>query len=309
MRNAFVQSLGILAKRDKKLILLTGDLGYTVFEDFKSKFPKQFLNVGVAEANMMGVACGFALTGFTPIVYSIATFVTMRGFEQIRNDICLHYANVKIIGTGGGLSYGHAGATHHSLEDIAIMRSLPNIIIVCPSDRNQVKAAFVEILKHKGPVYFRLGKKGEPDIYTPTSPFTIGKGIILKRGADLTLIATGNMVYNGLQAARILSQKGVDTGIIDMHTVKPLDEDVIIKVAKATKAIFTLEEHSIVGGLGTAVSEVLSEKGKEKIYFKRLGINDTFIETVGNQEYLRHIYGLSIETIVRRILKDFTKYA
>lgn len=304
MRNAFSNTLTRLARQNKKLILLTGDLGYTVFEDFIKKHPQRFFNMGVAEANMMGVACGLSLQGFIPVVYSIATFATMRGFEQIRTDICVHNANVKIVGTGAGLSYGHAGSTHHALEDIAIMRSLPNMTVICTSDPVQAEMATEQMIIHQGPVYLRLGKRGEPVIYKKPSKFKIGKGIVLKEGKKVAIIATGNLVHNALLASKILEGYGINLTVIDMHTVKPLDKQLILQLSKKHELICTLEEHSIIGGLGSAVAEVIAENSiKKHLHFHRIGIPDIFIERAGSQEFLRNKYSLTPEKISKKIIK------
>lgn len=304
MRNAFSNTMTRLACQNKKLILLTGDLGYTVFEDFIKTHPHRFINMGAAEANMMGVACGLSMQGFIPVVYSIATFATMRGFEQIRTDICVHNANVKIIGTGGGLSYGHAGSTHHALEDIAIMRSLPNMTIICPSDPVQAEMATEQMIFHKGPVYLRLGKIGEPLIYKKSSKFKIGKGIVLRDGKKAAIIATGNLVHNALLASKILEESGINLTVTDMHTVKPLDRKLVLQLVKRHEIICTLEEHSIIGGLGSAVAEVIAENPiKKKLYFYRFGVPDIFIARAGSQKYLRNKYSLTPEKISRKITK------
>ncbi len=304
MRDAFSKTLTRLAIQNKNLILLTGDLGYTVFEDFIKTHPTRFINMGVAEANMMGVACGLSLQGFIPVVYSIATFATMRGFEQIRTDICVHNANVKIVGTGGGLSYGHAGSTHHSLEDIAIMRSLPNMTIICPSDPIQAEMATEQMIIQKGPVYLRLGKRGEPIIYKKPIKFKIGKGIVLKEGKKAAIIATGNLVYNAILASKILANRGINITVIDMHTVKPLDKKLVLQLMKRHELICTLEEHSIIGGLGSAVAEVIAENPiKKNLHFYRFGIPDIFIERAGSQEFLRKKYQLTSEKISGKIMK------
>lgn len=309
MRNAFINQLIQLAKKKRKIVLLTGDLGFTVFEEFARKFPTRFFNMGVAEANMMGVACGMALTGLTPFVYSIATFATMRGFEQIRTDICLHNADVKIIGSGGGLSYGHAGSTHHSLEDIALMRLLPHMTVVSLSDSRLVESALPAVVNHKGPVYIRIGKKGEPIIYRTKPKFKIGNGIVFKNGNDAMIIATGNLVYNALSAATILEKKGICVGVIDMHTIKPIDKQLIQTLLKQKTPIFTVEEHFITGGLGSAVAEVISENLHKNSPFQRIGIPDEFIHSVGTQDYLRLTYGLTPEKIAKSIERKLKKYA
>lgn len=306
MRKAFIEELTQIASVNKKVILLTGDLGFTVFEEFTKEFPKRFFNMGVAESNMISTSAGMALSGLVPFVYSIATFASMRGFEQIRSDVCFHNANVKIVGTGGGLSYGHAGFSHHSLEDIAILRSIPNMTIVCPSDPVLTGVATEAIANHHGPVYFRLGKKGEPQIYKKKPKFKIGKGIIHKEGKKVSIIATGNLVMSALRTSEILMKQGIPTTVIDMHTIKPIDKGLTQEVISSTQVLVTLEEHHITGGLGSAVAEIIADKPPKAIRFKRLGIPDTFIEKIGSQEYLRDYYGLTPLKISQTIKSLFS---
>lgn len=309
MRNAFISSLLTIAQHNSKVVLLTGDLGYTVFEPFKIKFPQRFFNMGAAEANMIGVALGMSKSGLIPIVYSIATFATMRGFEQIRTDICLHNANVKIIGTGAGLSYGHAGPTHHALEDIALMRLLPNMTIICPSDPLMAKVATEKAILHKGPIYLRLGKRGEPAIHKELHNFEIGKGIWLRRGEKIAIIATGNLVHTAVETAAILRKAGFNPTIIDMHTIKPIDTSTIKKLLINHTFVYTLEEHSIIGGIGSAVAETIAElRLSNHHHFARIGIKDTFIDVVGNQNYLRSVYKLTPQHIAAQIKKDLKTY-
>lgn len=307
MRNAFIKELTSQAQRNKNIILLTGDLGFTVFENFQVTFPKRFYNMGVAEAHMMGVASGMALSHLKPIVYSIATFASMRGFEQIRNDICLHNADVKIIGSGAGLSYGHAGSTHHSLEDIALMRSLPNMTVIAPSDSYSCAVLTSAIIASRGPVYFRLGKKGEPKVYKKRTKLQIGKGVVLKEGKDAAIIATGNMVHNALIAGEILSHKHIACEIIDMHTIKPIDRKLIRSILTQIPVVITLEEHHTIGGLGSAISEIIAECDNKHHpqKFKMLGIPDTFVKEVGSQEYLRKLYGLTPPQIAKYIQQTY----
>ncbi len=303
MRTAFVRSLEELARNDERVFLLTGDLGFSVFEKFRDGFPDRFINMGVAEANMTGVAAGLALSGKIVFIYSIVPFAIMRCFEQVRNDLCMQNLNVRIIGVGGGLSYGSLGPTHQSTEDIAIMRALPNMTVVCPGDPVEAGLAVRKAMLHKGPVYIRLGRGGEPVIHKTRPDFEIGKGIIVRDGDDATLIATGNMLENAVLAAENMKEKNISARVISMHTVKPIDRDSILKAADETKAIFTIEEHNIIGGLGSAVSEILAECDK-KILFKRIALPDSFIKIAGSHKYLRQINSLSVEAITERVLKE-----
>mgnify|MGYP001578487234 FL=1 len=300
MRVAFVNTLFEMAKKDKRIMLLTGDLGFSVFEKYIKELPKQYLNMGVAEQNMTGVAAGMAMEGEIPVIYSIVPFATMRNFEQIRNDICYQNLNVKIVGVGAGFSYGPYAHTHHGLEDIGILRTLANLIILCPGDPIEVALATKAMLNHVGPVYLRLGKAGEPNIHKSIPSFKIGKGILIEDGKDLTIIATSTFLQRAWEVASSLKEKGLSVKLISMHTIKPLDAQITLESARKTPAIFTMEEHSIIGGLGSAVAEVLAEN-KIGIIFKRVGVPDRFSKVIGNQEYMRQENGLSIDQIVEQI--------
>lgn len=302
MRNAFASTIIELAHKNDKIFLLTGDLGFTVFEEFMAKFPNRFINCGVAEANMVGIAAGLAKLGKIPFVYSIATFMTMRAFEQIRNDVCLANMNVKIVGVGGGLSYGHAGPTHHSLEDIGLMRLLPNMKVIVPPDKIATRQLTKEISRKAGPMYLRLGKRGEQDIYTDNIKLSIGSAAVLREGKDVTLIGCGPIMSCVLKSADLLRSKGIAADVLDIHTLKPVDARSIITSVKKTKRIITIEEHSTIGGLGTSVLEVLCGLNISYIV-KNLGIPDTFVNTVGSQEYLRSKYHLTAQNITRTVLK------
>jgi len=301
MRTAFIKTLFDLAKQDERINLIVGDLGYSVVEPFQKEFPSRFINAGVAEQNMTGMAAGLALSGKIVFTYSIANFPILRCLEQIRNDICYHKANVKIVAVGGGFAYGALGMTHHATEDLAIMRSLPNMLVVAPGDPVEAKLATQALVEYDGPGYLRLGKAGEPKIHQDEIDFNLGKAVELKYGTDITLISTGGMLFNALKAAEKLEEQGISVRLLSMHTVKPLDTEAVLKAASETSAIFTIEEHSIIGGLGGAVAETLAESGNFQVYFKRLGIPSTFISQVGNQEYLRNLFSLSAEGILNSV--------
>lgn len=303
MRKAFIQSLGEIAANNKNVMLLTGDLGFSVFEEFASTFPDQYLNCGVAEQNMVGVAAGLALSGKKVFVYSIATFATMRPFEQIRNDICLHNLDVKIIGVGGGYSYGHMGFTHHPIEDVAIMKVLPNMKVFSPADPIETALVVRAITENNGPAYVRLGKSREDDVHKAPPFFTIGKAISLQEGRDVVIIGSGPILQNVLQASRILAEKNISCGVISMPTIKPLDVEAVLKSVE-TGLLITVEEHSTVGGLGDSVAAVLAQANLSKpCRFKKIGIEDKFMKIVGDQEYLRLQNGLSAEQLAESISK------
>lgn len=307
MRTAFINTLIELARKDERIFLLTGDLGFSVLEKFQKEFPDRFFDIGVAEANMVGISAGLALSDKIVFIYSIVPFVTMRCFEQVRNDLCYQNLNVKIIGVGGGLCYGSAGMTHHSLVDIAIMRALPNITVICPGDPIEAEMTTKLAISYPGPVYIRLGKSHEPKVhlYLDVSDFKIGKGITIRNGSDITIMATGNILYNAKCVTDKLINEGIGVRLISMHTIKPLDKGIILKATQETKAIFTVEEHSLIGGLGSAVAEVLAETDAKNVLFRRFAVPDRYLKDVGNQEYLREKNSLSIDQITNNILEQY----
>ena len=269
-------------------------------EPFAEEFLDRFINVGVAEQNLIGIATGLALSGKTVFTYSIANFPTMRCLEQIRNDVCYHDANVKIVAVGGGLVYGALGMTHHATEDLAIMRALPNMTVIAPGDPIETSLATEAIVGRKGPCYLRLGKAGEPVVHKDTPYFQIGKAILVQDGGDITLISTGGMLHCTLKAAAELAQDNIQARVLSMHTIKPLDVDSVLAAARQTAAILTIEEHNLIGGLGSAVAEVISESGNLNIAFARLGIANSLWCQVGTQEYLREMCSLSEHRIAGR---------
>ncbi len=302
MRNAFIKALSHAAHKNKNILVLTGDLGYTVFEQFISENPKALINLGVGEANMMGAAAGLAREGNTVLVYSIIPFVTMRCFEQIRNDVCVHQVNVKIIGVGSGLGYAHLGTSHHEGEDIAIMRSLPNMMVLVPADPIEVEAALACALKHDGPVYIRLGKAGEPNIHKKRIQITKNTGgFTIKSGKKVLILTTGTISPNVLLAAALLEKYSIFPQVVSVPMLKPLARDWLRKIAHDLSYLFTIEEHSIIGGLGSAVAEELLESNIKPKCFKRLGFNDSFCRVIGSYEYMRHYMGLSPNKIADTI--------
>lgn len=303
MRNTFVNTLIEVALKDPQVMLLTGDLGYNALEPFFKVLPKQFLNMGVAEQNMMAFAAGLALSGKIPVVYSIATFATLRPYEQIRNDVCYQNLNVKIVGAGAGLTYSQYGATHHAMEDIGLMRLLPRMTVLAPGDPLEVDGAVRAMLAHEGPCYLRIGSRGEPNIHPAAPKFRIGKGFVLREGADAALIATGNMLHTAAVTTELLRAKGVATRLISMPTVKPLDETLILDTARKFKYVFTIEEHSVIGGLGSAVAEFLAEHATGT-RFARIAPTDAFQPVGGMLAYVRGLNGLTPEKIAERVVKN-----
>lgn len=299
MRFAVVEEIYEAALRDKMIYFITGDLNHAKVEEFKKNIPDQYLNAGMAEQNLIGVAAGLALSGMKVFVYSIVPFITLRCFEQIKVDVCYQNVDVTIIGVGAGFAYSAMGATHHAIEDIAALRALPNMQIVSPANPLEGRLLAREVLKRSGPGYIRIGKGGEP---MPLSEYTLefGKGLVMKPGNDITIFSTGTIVSEALGAATLLEGQGVSTEVINLHTVKPLDVGLIAKRARSRKAIFTLEEHNLFGGLGSAVAEVISEQNRA-IVFKRFGVNDQWPKVIGSQSYLRGIFGLTGEQIADTI--------
>lgn len=302
MRTAFIETLFELAKQDERITLLSGDLGFSVIEPFMKALPKQFVNAGVAEQNMTGMAAGLALSGKIVFTYSIGNFPTLRCLEHVRNDICYHNANVKVVCVGGGFCYGAAGATHHATEDLGIMRMLPGMAVIAPADPVEARQATQAVVNHAGPCYLRLGKAGEPVVHKAEIDFQIGKAIRVREGDDLTLISTGGMLRFVLEAADRLAASGLHARVLSMHTLKPLDSEAVLSAARETAAIFTVEEHSILGGLGGAVAEVLAESGLPVPLFKRLGLPSAFSPRVGTQQYMLEQFGLSTEGIVSSVM-------
>ncbi len=297
MRNEFVKALTQIAGNDRDMMLLTGDLGFGVLTDFAGRFPAQFLNVGVAEQNMIGIAVGLALEGRTVFAYSIGNFPTLRCLEQIRNDACYHNANVKIVAVGGGFTYGSLGISHHATEDIAVMRSIPGMTVMAPGDPKESGAATQAAYLRPGACYLRLGRGGEPEVHRETLKFTAGEAIKVRDGDEVAVISTGGILKNALDLTDRLCGLGVSTALYSMHTVKPLDSALVKRLARTVRLIVTVEEHSVIGGLGSAVAEVLAQTPGSRATLKIAGLNDCFSSIVGDQEYLREAYGLSVERL------------
>lgn len=303
MRNAFADEVTSLAKQDSRVVLLSGDIGNKLFDSVKQVDSTRFYNCGIAEGNMMGVAAGMALSGLRPIVYTITPFTTTRCFEQIRVDVCYHKAPVIIVGTGSGLSYAELGPTHHSLEDLAILRVLPGMRVVAPCDANELRSALREALNDSAPTYIRIGKKGETKIYPEPPQLKIGKSLLVAAGRDVALICSGTLMGEVIQAAEILKANGISAEVVSMHSVKPLDFDYLLDAQSRFKMIVSIEEHGLIGGLGGAISEWRSH-GNHTVKHVMFGTPDEFMHEVGTQEYARHKYGLTSEQIAKRIIQN-----
>jgi transketolase len=307
MRKTFFETLEKIAKGDRDIFLLTADLGVKFLDSFRSFDPGRFINTGIAESNMIGVAAGLAMSGKNVYCYSIIPFLIMRTFEQIRIDICYNALNVKLLGSGGGLVYGAEGVTHHAIEDIALMRSLPNMAIVAPGDALEAKAVAEASVNYKGPLYIRFGRDMDPLVHKEEDfNFEIGKGIVINRGKDICLIATGSMLYLAELVTDSLKDKGLSVTLVSMHTIKPLDKGLVEECLKGHRVVFTIEEHNIIGGLGSAVCEVVAES-RFKGIFKRIGIPDEYCSDIGKVDYLRQKVGLAPKNIVNMILGEFER--
>jgi transketolase len=301
MRNAFAAAITELAALDPRLVLLSGDIGNRLFDTFKERFPDRFYNCGVAEANMTGLAAGLAMCGLRPFTYTITPFGTTRCMEQIRVDVCYHNVPVTIVGTGSGLSYASLGPTHHSCEDVAFLRSLPNMTVICPADSAEVRQATAAVLNLAGPAYIRLGKKGEPAVHQQPPPFTIGKGITIREGTDVCLLGLGNMVCVAADAANLLQAEGVSAKVVSLHTVKPLDDDLLQDTFARFRTVAVVEEHSQIGGLGSGIAEWLMARRIATDRLLHFAMPDQFLCEAGSQRYARQRFGLTAEAIARQV--------
>jgi transketolase len=303
MRNAFADELTRLGDEDPRVVMLSGDIGNRLFDKFKAKHPSRFFNCGVAEANMMGVAAGMAMNGLRPVAYTITPFVTTRCLEQIRTDVCYHEAPVTIVAVGAGLAYSGLGPTHHACEDISFLRSIPNMVVICPGDAFEVRAALRASMRQDRPVYIRMGKKGEPVVHGgPIENFQIGRAIPVFDGRDVCLLSTGNMLPEAIEAAHKLGEKGISAQVVSFHTVKPLDEAYLKDAFGRFTLVATIEEHSLIGGFGAAVSEWLIDSRTTNRNFVRFGTPDAFFKKSGEQEYAREMLGLSAHQIAEKII-------
>jgi transketolase len=296
MRNTFIETLMEMAAEDDRIFLLCGDLGFSVLEKFASRFPERFINVGVAEQNMTGIAAGLALSGKIVFTYSIANFPVMRCLEQIRNDVCYHNLDVKIVAVGGGLAYGPQGYSHHGLEDIGVMQLMPHMTVIAPGDPVETRLATRQLVAEKGPCYLRLGKATEPLVHKTEPKFKIGEAIQLRGGSDITLISTGAVLQMVMEAAEELASRKIQARVLSMHTVSPLDTDALSAAALETGGILTVEEHSH-GGLGSHVAELLAG-GKDGCPFEMLYFSHLPFSFAGSQDYLREGAGLTSKSIV-----------
>jgi transketolase len=300
MRDDFVRALTELAAEDPRVMLLTGDLGFGVLDDFAARFPAQFVNAGVSEQNMTAMAAGLALEGHKVYTYSIANFSTLRCLEQIRNDVCYHEADVTVVAVGGGFSYGQLGMSHFATEDLAILRALPGMRVMAPTTPSEAYAVTRALAQLGGPSYLRLDKSGDNTL--PADPaFALGKARWARTGSDATLVATGGILGEAMLAADRLAELGIAAGVVAVHSVKPLDAAMVAQAIEAAPVLVTVEEHTVIGGLGAAVLEACESLGRFPRVMRRVGLRDEYPTIVGEQAFLREAYGLSAGAIVEAV--------
>lgn len=307
MRNCFSEEITRLARQDERVVLLSGDIGNRMFDSFKEVAPERFFNCGISEAAMMSFAAGLASEGLRPFVYTIAPFTTTRCLEQIKIGVAYHSLPVVIIGTGSGLSYAELGPTHYSFEDISILRALPELNILAPCDSIEFKAQIHATLKSPKPSYIRIGKKGEPNLHQSISDCGIGQANFLRQGSDVLILGIGPVLGEALKSADQLASKGIDASVVSMGSIKPLDATFLHEAQAQYKKWITVEEHSVVGGLGSTVSEWLQQHQFCDVSLKKLGIPDMFIHELGSQDYMRNCFGINADGITCSVLNGFSE--
>lgn len=300
MRDAFVRKLESIAALDPSIMLIVGDVGFGVLNRFRERFPRQFLNAGVAEQSMISIATGLALEGRTVFIYSIANFPTLRCLEHLRNDVAYHQANVKVVSIGGGFSYGPLGPSHHATEDLAILRVLPNITSIVPSDDWEAEEATVALAQQTGPGFLRLDKSSPGRTNAPGEIFQVGKARVIRDGHDLTFVTIGGLLVEVLEATKRLQAEGIECRVLSMHTISAVDRTAIRAAAAETGGIIAAEEHQLSGGLGSAVAEVCLEEDIRPGFFERVGIPSAFLSVAGDQAFLRAACGLDAAALVER---------
>jgi transketolase len=307
MRSSFIRSLTEIARIDSRVVVVTPDMGFSVLEKFRDEFPGRLINAGIAEQNSVGLAAGLALCGKIVYVYSIVPFVTMRPYEQVRIDACYQNLPVKLVGSGGGLTYGSLGPTHHSIEDISLMRGLPNMTVYCPGDPMEAELCTQSSHEIPGPAYIRLAKgSGDPIVHKSKPDFHLGKAIQIRNGPDGAILVTGNLLGNAVAVSELLSKEDVSCSVFSLPTVKPFDSGLVLSLAEKGVPFVTIEEHSIIGGIGSAASEIIAESGL-KARFRRIGLPDQFAKEAGSQDYLRKKSGLDSSSLAKTLSSFFKK--
>jgi len=301
MRNAFADEITKLGVENEHLVLLSGDIGNRLFDRFKEQCTGRFYNCGVAEANMVGVSAGLAMSNLRPVVYTITPFITTRVMEQIRIDLCYHDLPVVIVGTGSGLSYASLGPTHHSCEDMAMLRTLAGMSVLAPGDPIEVRSCIRTALQHDGPVYIRIGKKGEQVIHKDNPDIKIGESITIRNGNDICLLAVGVLLPMAIEIAEVLAGKGISARVVSVISIKPLDNSLLDEIFSRYSHIVTIEEHGLIGGFGSAVAEWLVDSEPKTARLVRFGVDDAFIHESGETDYIRESQGLSVGNICKVI--------
>ena len=306
MRTAFVNKLMELAEKDERIVLLTGDMGFPMFDKFKELYPERYYNMGIAEQNMIGVAAGLAMRGKKPYIYSIIPFLIMRSYEQVRVDVCYHNLDIKFVGSGGGIAYGPAGATHHAIEDISLMRGLSNIQIIAPGDPFEARNAVEKSYYNSSPTYIRLSKNKDPFLHKnlENKEFEIGKSICIRKGENLAILATGNMLEEAFNVSNKLNNSSINNSLYSFHTIKPLDSKTLKEIFRNYNYIVTMEEHNIIGGLYGAVMEEYGKGNFIEYSVKKIlpiAINDRFSHHVGDQENIRKYFKIDELSVLNKI--------
>lgn len=305
MRTTFIETLSEMARKDERIMCVIGDTGFSVFEEFEVEFRSRFLNVGIAEQNFVSIGAGLAAMGMKPYIYNVVSFMTLRAAEQIMLDVCYQENPVVLVGVGGGLAYATAGPTHHALQDIAMMSSMPNMTVICPGDPIEMREVMLKSKDYGKPLYIRIGRSVDPVVHRDAINFEVGKAIKMYDGTDATIFATGVMLQEAVKTRELLSKMGMSAALYSMPTIKPLDEVVVRECAALGKPIFTIEEHSIIGGLGDAVGRVLCDNmAVSSVRFHKFAIADQFAPVTGSREFLRDLFGLSAEKMAKVIFSE-----
>lgn len=304
MRKVALDMVYELAKKDPRVLFIGSDLGAGTLAKFKSEMPERYFMEGVNEANMIGMAAGLALEGKIPYLNTIATFMTRRCFDQIAIDLCLHNVNVRLLSSGGGVVYAPLGPTHLAIEDISILRALPNMTIVAPADADEMRRLMLETLDYRGPIYVRIAKGGDPIVTRSEPPFRIGKAFVMKEGSDALLVTTGITLKRAIDASAELEKTGISTAIVHVPTIKPLDSSTLLEAMTQPRAVVTIEENTILGGLGSAVAELVAEAGfSPSKKFRRIGIPDAFPDKYGSQDSLMDRYSITSREVVSTVTR------
>ena len=306
MRKTFIDTLTEMARKDEKIMCVIGDTGFSVFEEFEKEFGPRFVNVGIAEQNFVSFGAGLAAMGMKPYIYNVVSFMTLRATEQIMLDVCYQENPVVLIGVGGGLAYATAGPTHHALQDIAIMSAMPNMTVVCPGDPIEMKAVMLASNDYKKPMYIRIGRSVDPIVHQKPFTFKIGNAIKLSKGNDAVIFVTGVMLKIAVEVQKELEENDTYVTLFSMPTIKPIDKDAILRSCTSEMPVFTIEEHSVIGGLGDAVGRVLLEN-KCNAMLRKFGVEDMFAPVTGTREYLDNLFGLSSQKIVENIVEELKK--